>query len=96
MDNLDFTIVASGIFGNLMWEYPDKVKGLLLQVQEECGEEAVQNIMEAQKNSLLGFMHMLICVLFSGEFASLLDMNINRHMVELAKENLKLLSSANQ
>ena len=91
MDELDFTISASGDFGNFMWEYPDKIKEIFRQLSElPSGEEAVRSIMECQKKNLLALLHIQLGILHVGRLAPILAASVKRHLKELAEEGLKL------
>ena len=91
MDDLEFTISASGEFGNFMWEYPDKVKELFQKVQEVVGEDIVRGIMETQKDNILSIIHIQLGVLYAGSLAPVLATNLRGRIRELAEEQLKLL-----
>jgi hypothetical protein len=94
MDELDFVISASGAFGNLMWEYPDEIKDMLLEFQKAPGgEEIVRDIMEAQKQDILSFLHIQCAVLHAGPLAPVFAANVNKHLRELTKEGFKLFHS---
>lgn len=93
MDELDFTILASGNFGNFMWEYPDNIKKLLQKLRELGGEEVVNGIIEEQKNNILVLLHLQVGILQAGPLALTMMQNVRRQLGEMATESLKLLQS---
>ncbi|MDO8676660.1 MAG: hypothetical protein Q7K16_03370 [Candidatus Azambacteria bacterium] len=91
MDDLDFTISASGRFGNFMWEYPDDIKEIFQKLQEIAGKDTVLGIMESQKQAILGFLHIQLGITNSGRLAPILAKNVNKHLREMIEESLKIL-----
>ena len=93
MDDLEFTISASGDFGNFMWEYPDDIKALFQKLQELAGEESVRGVMEEQKKNILVLLYIQLGVIQAGSLAPILAENTAKRLYELAEEGLKLIQS---
>lgn len=90
---MDDTIVVSGNFGSIMWEYPTDAKEIFKKLQEAGNDAVVDEIKAWHKNNILCLLRMQLGTLHAGLLAPILAANIDRHVHEMAKEGLKLLHS---
>lgn len=95
-DDLDFTIVASGNFGNFMWELPENIKEnfrSMIQKHGKDGEMGISLIKEQQGRMIQILLCLLCGLTFSGNHAPQISENINKALRNIAEEQLKILKS---